>query len=354
MQSFLQLLQTNVFAAALVSFVPIALWIWFFQAQHREKKGAVALAFAAGMISVVPIKIYEKYWSTAIWHLEHVNIFQHIAELVNVPQMATFLAFLVASVVVALGIFLFIALAMGALEIISFDNSATVFLKKFKRLLDTPFLFVSAGVLVALVAFSSMITLHDKVWFFLMVGMLEEFTKHLCLRFADEEKINSVDDAISYAIIVALGFAFVENVMYVQNFISAVQPTGQQFTVFFLLRSSVSVIAHVCFSAIFGYFYGLAMFSHELYWCEVQQRRHVFLQWLHRVVHLKGEVVYREEKMMEGLLLAMVLHAIFNSLLEFNHQGKMIALIVCMFVVVLNLYHRIRLHRHRGNVVTID
>ena len=64
---------------------------------------------------------------------------------------------------------------------------------------------------------SSSSFLHKTVWFFIIVGMLEEFVKHLVLRFSDEDKITNVQDAVEFAIIAALGFAFIEHIVYFVN-----------------------------------------------------------------------------------------------------------------------------------------
>ena len=51
-------------------------------------------------------------------------------------------------------------------------------------------------------------------WYSIMIGFLEEYSKHLVVRFADDNTIYSVDSAITFSIIVALGFAFLENILY--------------------------------------------------------------------------------------------------------------------------------------------
>jgi len=230
---------------------------------------------------------------------------------------------------------------MGILEIISRDNSARTFQKKFAKIMESPFLFVSMGVLFGGVAYAMSSFMPNKVWFFVVVGMLEEFIKYLVLRFTDEEKINSVSDAISFAILVALGFAFVENIIYLQKFWdSAAGQSSGQFTLFFLLRSTFSVIAHVCFSAILGYFYGRAHFSKEMYAEEVSHGKHPILRVMHKILHVKGSVLFHEEKLMEGMIIAMACHAIFNSLLEYGKILLIVPFLITTFFLILHLLHQ--------------
>ncbi len=343
-----------ILGCALVSFLPIFLWIYFFQKKHFERRKYVVLTFIAGMFAVIPIKLYEKYWDTAVFYLEHLNLFQYISELVRFPTLSKLLAFVTVNALVAFGFYVFVALSMFVLEIFSGDNSQKVFRKKTRRIFESPLLFVSIGVLCGIVAYFFSFSISQKIWFFVIVGMLEEYIKHLVLRFSDDEKIQNVDDAISFAIIVALGFSFVENIFYLREFLSSSSIVFSKFLVFFLLRSTISIIAHVCFSAVFGYFYGIAHFAREIYQVERQKNQHRFLAWIHRILHLKGATVFREEMMMEGMILAMLLHAIFNSLLEFGKTNLLIPGILLLFFFVLNLFHRKKIHTQVGNISSLS
>ncbi|MCF7906226.1 PrsW family intramembrane metalloprotease [Candidatus Gracilibacteria bacterium] len=342
---------SNLLFYGIISLIPILGWLYFFQKKNHEKRGYVVLSFIAGMLAVLPIKLYEKYWDTTVWYFEHMNVFQYLADLVNVPDISRFLAYITVNALVGMGLFIFVTLIMFVLEIFSFDNTVKIFRTKTKRALESPFFFITIGILCGIVAFALSSSFNSRVWFFVVVGMLEEFVKHLVLRFSDEEKIQSVDDALSFSIIIALGFACVENIVYFHNFAKVSDSGIQQLSLFFLLRSTISVMAHVCFSAILGYFYGVARFAHEIYIEEVQQKKHFLIQKLHQILHLKGEVFFHEEKMMEGMLLAMGAHAIFNSLLEFGKVTLMVPFLLLLFFWILNLFHRKQIHSQTRNLL---
>ncbi|MCF7846611.1 MAG: PrsW family intramembrane metalloprotease [Candidatus Gracilibacteria bacterium] len=336
----------------LIGLAPILLWVWFFQRQNPLRNRYVILTFLAGMLSVLPIKLYEKYWGHAIWYFEHVNLFEHLADLVAMPGAPKLLAFVVVSGIVAAALFLFSAVLMGVIEMISGDNSFRVFRRKVGKIFESPFLFVSMGVLFGVAGYALSSVFPSRVWFFVVVGMLEEFIKYLMLRFSNEEKIKSVSDAISYAIIIALGFAFVENILYLQKFWASSGENSSQFFLFFVLRSSFSVVAHVCFSAILGYFYGMAHFSEEMYRDKAQQRKHPLLRFMHKVLHLKSGVLFHEEKLMEGMLWAMIAHAVFNSLLEFGQVAALVPFLLILFFFILHLLHRKDTHQQWGHVLS--
>ncbi len=317
------------------------------------------MTFIAGMIAVLPIKLYEHYWDIAVLYFEHINLFTYLQDIFRFPELSRLLSYIIVNGLVALGFFLFIGLLMFVLEVIlSRDNTLRIFEMKLTKLKEEPFLFLTLGALFGLVAFLFSLSffqthgmeasVSDKVSFFIVVGMLEEFVKHLVLRFSDEEKIHSVDDALSLSIIAALGFAFIENIMYLHTFmISEIGSTFFQILIFFLLRSTISVLAHVSFSAILGYFYGVAHFSDQIVREEVFRIQHSVIIKINQILHLKKSVLFHEEKMMEGMLLAMVAHAIFNALLNFNQMSLVILFLLTLFFFVFSLFHRKNFHEEQ-------
>lgn len=321
----------------LVALIPVLVWLYVFYRKQPEKKTYVALTFLAGMMSVLPIKMYEKYWDTAIFKVEHFNLFQSVSELINTPSLAKLLAYITVDIIVAGFLFLFVAIMMFFLEVLSGDNTIKTFKNKFIIALESPLFFVSIGAMMGIFTyFAASWSALSLVYFVVVVGMLEEFVKHLVVRFSDEFKIHSVNDAIEFSIIVALGFAFVENVLYFHDPLTSAF-TGGQFVAFLALRSFISVAAHVIFSAVFGYFYGRAKMAQRIY-NQVEYRKHVVIEKLHQALHCKASTLFHEEQMMVGMLSAMILHAIFNGLLQFGKVSLVIPLIVIFLGIVIGLF----------------
>jgi len=275
----------------LLAFVPIVLWLVAFKDNLPKQKSYLLLTFVAGMISVLPIKLYEKYWDSGVGYLTHTNLFRYLSDVLELGSLSAFLAYSLATLIVLFGIFVFVAIVMGTLEIFTGDNSVRVFKRKLGKVIEAPFVFVVVGVLCGLVAFGSSLSLHEKVWLFMLVGILEEFTKHLVLRFSDEEKIHSVGEAIQFSVVVALGLQ------------------------------------------------------------EVLLHRHPVIEKLHQFLHLKGAVLFHEQKMMEGVILAMVLHGIYNSLLEFGYVAIALPMVGAMLLIVTFLLHQKSLLQQSGNLV---
>jgi len=329
-----------------LSAIPIFLWLYFLRNHIPQKKSYVVLTFVAGMISVVPIKLYEHYWNNTLLQFKHLNIFRYLSEILNIDSLDSLTSYIMMTVLVLCGIFFFVAFLMFLLEIFTKDNSVKVFEQKMFKIFESPLFFISIGIILGIVAFFSSLSLHEKVWFFMMVGILEEFTKHLVLRFSDEEKVKSVSDAMQYAIIVALGFAFIENIMYFETMSKLTSLSIREWVMLMVLRSIFSVGAHILFSAILGYFYGVSKFSEKIYAHDLLEYKHVFIQYAHKILHMKGAVLFHEQKMMEGVILAMLAHGIFNSLLEFNLMQLVIPyLLILALLVWFTLFHQEKLVR---------
>ncbi|MBO3116473.1 PrsW family intramembrane metalloprotease [Winogradskyella sp. DF17] len=96
---------------------------------------------------------------------------------------------------------------------------------------------------------------------FVIVGFSEEFSKYIVVRyFAQPRKaFNEPYDGIIYAVMVSMGFACTENVLYV---------IGGGYDVA-LIRAFTAVPAHATFGILMGYFMGKAKFSNNRFWLNI-------------------------------------------------------------------------------------
>jgi len=90
---------------------------------------------------------------------------------------------------------------------------------------------------------------------FIVAGLTEEGIKYLALYlvFWKNRNFNEKYDGIVYAVFIALGFAAVENILYV---ISGGYGVG-------ILRALTAVPAHALFGIMMGYYFGIARFNAE-------------------------------------------------------------------------------------------
>ena len=162
----------------------------------------------------------------------------------------------------------------------------------------------------------------------LWVGVYEETAKHWIVKKVDDGFFSSIDDAIQYSIIGALGFAFLENILYFHSIWN--NPLIDNFWFYYGFRSMGSMFLHVFASGIFGYYYGVAHFAQPVLQDKLRLgKRFPLIGWLHRVLHLKSETLFHEEKILEGLLLAAVLHGTFDFLMgmsqHYSNEGSPMA-----------------------------
>ena len=90
---------------------------------------------------------------------------------------------------------------------------------------------------------------------FFKVALIEEFSKFFFVRFIlfNNRNFNEPFDGIVYAVMVSMGFATLENVLYVFQYGFA---TG-------VLRMFTAVPAHATFAILMGFFLGKAKFTHR-------------------------------------------------------------------------------------------
>lgn len=98
-------------------------------------------------------------------------------------------------------------------------------------------------------------TLHQFTNAFFKVAFVEEFSKFIFIRFIlyRNKNFNEPFDGIVYATMVGMGFATLENVLYVFNYGVT---TG-------ILRMFTAVPAHATFAILMGFFLGRAKFTHR-------------------------------------------------------------------------------------------
>ncbi len=96
---------------------------------------------------------------------------------------------------------------------------------------------------------------EQAVHAFLIVALVEEFSKFVFVRgvLYNNKNFNEPFDGIVYAVMVSMGFATFENILYVAD-------GGLQTAI---LRMFTAVPAHAAFAVLMGYYLGKAKFEHK-------------------------------------------------------------------------------------------
>jgi RsiW-degrading membrane proteinase PrsW (M82 family) len=96
---------------------------------------------------------------------------------------------------------------------------------------------------------------HEFFSAFFKVALVEEFSKFIFVRFVlyPNKNFNEPFDGIVYAVMVSMGFATLENIVYVFQY-------GFEIAI---LRMFTAVPAHATFGVLMGYFLGKGKFTHH-------------------------------------------------------------------------------------------
>jgi len=158
---------------------------------------------------------------------------------------------------------------------------------------------------------------------FILVGLIEEVSKYWVLTRSARSIFSSIDDVMQLSIIVAIGFAFAENVInpvyftgFVREFL--LHGSAPDLTAFLsnvLGRSVLTSMVHIVSTGVLGYFLGLAIFGAPC--LEEDQRKgktHRLMVRVHQVLRLPELSIFRLRMLSTGLFCAIALHGIFNFL----------------------------------------
>lgn len=150
---------------------------------------------------------------------------------------------------------------------------------------------------------------------FLGIGAMEEFFKFGVMKMINKNFFRSVDDVISLAIISALGFSFYENMIYFNGQWGVMSTSA--FMMLAFSRVTIVTMVHMLCSGVLGYYFGLAHFASPILRLEhAQKKHHPILAFFKNVLHMSKSHVYHNEMMAIGLVMAMLLHAMYDFVLS--------------------------------------
>lgn len=258
-----ELLATGI--AAAVAMLPVGVWCTLFLSYHKQRISVVVLAFFAGMLSTIPILFYDAMTKQGI----------------------------------EFNFFLF------KITLLSFGGSSNDF--------------AQSGMFSGLSMVQSIILVNLVTYF--IVGTIEEFSKYWVLRHSSSDFFRSIDDVLQLAIVVAIGFAFAENLENPNYFVGFVNsyllkahsPAWGLFFANVMGRAVLTNMVHILSTGVLGYYFGLAFFASPLLKNRFENgKAHSIIMWIHRLLALKAENIYARIKIIQGITSAIVLHGCFD------------------------------------------
>jgi len=181
----------------------------------------------------------------------------------------------------------------------------------------------------------------QSMMIFILFGMMEEVLKHFAVRSIDKHTVavKTVNNAIRLSILSALGFAFAENIFYMYMLWPSLTVGG--LVGLFVARSGITMLGHMIFSGIFGYYFGVSKFAIDI----TKQKEMVnenswTTKVLAKVFNKPMPEAFREKTILKGLLLAMGFHAVFNFLLEIQMVIPVVIFVALGFFFLKHLLKR--------------
>lgn len=212
-------------------------------------------------------------------------------------------------------------------------------------------------------------------WLLLLTVVFEEIAKSVSVVLVTEKNFRLFDqviDGIEYAVTVAMGFAFVENIIYVHAFLES----GMQqhlFWLIYFLRAMTTTFAHGVFSGVFGFAYANAYllpddfipdtYHGKPFCCSLKRMSTVryYLRgiWDVLTLHVLFGHVFRNKPstykhspnhlILEGIMSAMYLHLLYDLLAKFEIGGQALAFLLPGFLLLVGwrLLSKFKLKRYR-------
>lgn len=275
-------------------FFPILLWGYIFSYLDNSPLNTrrFLIGIFAGAISVVPVLFLNDIMSSGF--LQSFNIFSTIS------SHPSSIAVLLSYGVTILSISIFILVACLALFFESLQTGFATFAK------NSAFI-ISFGVIYSLLAtlFPSMSSLSRPIQdavsvggatfgtlglvlsYYVLIGVIEETSKHLSVIGSSFMEIDSVKKSVIFSIFIALGFGFIENILYLKSLTDTAGLFGGGFFATWFFRSVFSLLVHILCGAIVGSAFARAFLNSTGSWNYVR----IFLG---------------------GFIVSLVIHAIFD------------------------------------------
>lgn len=256
-----------------ISLFPILIWGYIFSYidENPVNKKRFLFWIIGWALAVVPILHLEKistYFKNDIF-----NIFASIGNINGLLSSISFWASL-AAILLLLCVFSFLfALFFQKIKEVFwiYIKNIWVFFCFISVLVLFVFLLHQAGDILGLnsytnkgLEFSGMVFSSVKliIFYYLVIAFIEESSKHFNFLQSSVLQIKDIASGVSFAIFVALWFAFIENILYLYP-IYQQNGWGSELLKIYFFRSIFAVIVHVLCSSVVAYYFSKAYLQYQ-------------------------------------------------------------------------------------------
>lgn len=308
------------FIILILAFLPAMIWFFIFNKENPEKISSSIFAMMAWWFSTIPVLFYQKLWwfewNFIFFKLIPVNFQDNIIDLfwfssfnsANIAANANYFSIALIALFCA---FLWVWLLEEFFKHIVINPRFNILFIVLTWIAIVYYMFFSFSPLVI-------------IWLFLYLIFLRLMPKLI--------KFRSIDDTISIAILSAIWFSFVENIIYfwyrwwvisdslwVGSFFEVSFSHISWFLWFVLIRVSVVTMIHILCSWVFWYHFWLAHFAKPELIDEIRRwRQHKIILFLHRILKTPEDKIFMTEQLFIALFLSILLHWIYDLVVQVN------------------------------------
>lgn len=287
-----------------ISFLPLVFWAYIFSYIDSSflNKKRFLLGIFAWAISVLPFLYFEKI--TKITYFSFLDIFSFAKEITNFSSLI-FFSFSLFSFLFLLFLFSFFIwffmrikgkIMIFSLKIFSFFFIFTLLISCLFYLFHLFFItFPNLNFLLdETIYFWTNIfqTFKLLIFYYFIIAIIEESAKYFHFLHSSIFSDRSLKELVLYGIFIALGFSFIENILYFINIFFATWFSSTLLTTYFF-RSVFSIFLHILCSSIIVYSFAF---------CITKYQNFIFLKYIKRFL--------------VALFLAVFLHSFFDIALS--------------------------------------
>ena len=266
----------NIILIIFISFIPVVFWAYIFSNLNEEKlnKKRFLLGIFSGALSVVPILYMDKI--IEFIKFQSLNFFEYASKIWDIFSSLSFS--------LSLSLFLFLLVIISFIAWIVFKKDLSIFWAYLRNfLIFLVFVFIIWIIFFFIESLSSNFSFLNSslsskeslyfwdtlfntfkliIFYYVLVAFIEESSKHFNFIGASILDIKDINSWVMYAIFVALGFSFIENILYfhslyLQHWISF------ELTKTYFFRSIFSIIVHVFCSSVIAFFFTKAYLAYK-------------------------------------------------------------------------------------------
>ncbi len=208
----------------------------------------------------------------------------------------------------------------------------------------------SPNLMQSVISFSYMMPLVAVIIGSIILAYLEEALKHFAtLRLGKRLHIefDQIVDGVVYSVAAALGFAFAENVFYFLTLLDYYTLTDAELWTVMAFRGFGTTLGHSLFSGLFGLFWGHAFLSKSVTPRHSESVSTLFRKFTQTLrLHIIFRHILKDRSSLHGhekadlvreaLILATLVHALFNIFIQLEVFGRMLTpFVVPLLLIVL-------------------